>query len=95
MNDQSKYYGAHSRFYIKLFVSRDGDIAYMVHDADWITDHEIFHENRRAPTVGQFDTLEEAQEWCDLVEEGKIRSTPHEANFEGWPALRDRVRYAK
>jgi len=84
-------YGTCHRFYIEPFSDRTNHIVYMVNDANWVTDHEIFHENRCSPTVAQFETIEEAQEWCDLVEEGRIISIPHEANFEGWPALKQRV----
>jgi len=93
MSEQGKSYGRYSRFYIEPFTSRTGIGTYMVLDADWLTDDELFKEGRRSPTVAAFYTREEAEEWCDLVESGKITSIPHEANFEGWPALRDRVRY--
>jgi hypothetical protein len=83
-------YGAYSRFHIEPFVNRYGDTVYMVSDANWVTDAEV-REGRRSPCVGQFSSIAEAHEWCDLVEEGKITSVPHEANFEGWPALKQRV----
>ena len=88
------YYGEFGRFVIAPFTTRDGNVVYMVHDADWILDREV-REGRSAPTVGQFATQEEAREWCDLVEDGKIFSVPHESNFEGWPELKARVQGRK
>jgi len=90
MNEQRKYYGEASRFLIERFVSRDGDDAFMVRDASWVTDSEI-GDGRGSPTVAQFATRQEAEEWCDFVEAGKITSVPHESNFEGWPGLKARV----
>ena len=91
MENKGHSYGRFSRFYIEPFSTRDDSIVYMVLDADWITDYEIIHEGRRSPTVGIFDTEEEAKTWCDCVEAGKISSVPHESNFEGWVALKQRV----
>lgn len=91
MSGKPRSYGEYSRFAIEPSYTRDGDVVFMVRDATWITDHEIFVERRRSPTVAQFETRNEAEKWCDFVEEGKVTSVPHEANFEGWPALKARV----
>ena len=91
MNErEDQYYGDDYRFCIERFTGRDGYDSYMVRDADWVTDDD-FRAGHGSPTVAQFATLEEAKRWCDLVEEGKITSVPHEANFEGWPELKARV----
>jgi hypothetical protein len=91
-NNMEEYcYGTDSRFLIKQFVSRDGDTVYMVHDADWVLDSEV-RKGHTSPVVAQFETPQEAEDWCDFVEEGKIYSVPHEANFEGWPELEERVK---
>src|SRR6187551_2101999 len=92
MNVGSQLYGNHHRFAIRKCVDRERNFYYMVHDASWIADDEI-GKGHSSPTVAQFDTLEQAKEWCDKVEEGKFYSIPHEANFEGWPELKERVSY--
>jgi hypothetical protein len=93
MDEQPQYYGSYHRFYIDPFVSSRGHLMFVVRDANWITDDEIFHEGRSSPTVAIFRTRKEALRWCRDVEEGKTRSEPHEANFEGWPALKERVHW--
>jgi hypothetical protein len=91
MDEQGHSYGRYSRFYIEPYNTRFGRRCYMVLDAEWLTDDELFKEGRRSPVVNNFWTAEEAKAWCDQVEAGQAPSIPHEANFEGWPALRDRV----
>ena len=92
MNERKnwEHYGDYNRFHITKFTGRDGNDSYMVRDASWVTDDDL-RAGHRSPTVAQFATLEEARRWCNLVEEGKITSVPHEANFEGWPELKARV----
>lgn len=85
-----KSYGRYSRFFIEPFVARDGDTHYMVRDANWITDAEV-GMGKRSPTVAMFGYETDAQEWCEQVEAGTFDSVPHEANFEGWPELKERV----
>ena len=91
MREQGNSYGRYSRFYIEPFDSRHCGRCYMVLDAEWLTDDELFKEGRRSPVVNNFWTVEEAKAWCDQVEAGQAPSIPHEANFEGWPALKTRV----
>lgn len=90
-HDESReYYGPFYRFLITRFDGRDGRTCYMVRDAEWVLDSEMPY-GHTSPTVAQFDTKQEAKEWCDKVLEGVLDSIPHESNFVGWPALEKRV----
>lgn len=78
------------RLAVTPFDGRFGRV-WMVADAAWVTDAEV-REGRTAPVVAQFDTFEEAADYCRRVEAGELRTEPHESNFLGWPALRERAR---
>ena len=90
MNKERYCYGEDSRFFIFQFTGRNGRDVYMVRDASWILDSEIY-AGYISPIVAQFDTPEEAEEWCDQVYDGVYFTVPHESQFVGWPELRQRV----
>lgn len=82
------FFASH-RLAVSPFDGRFGRV-WMVADAAWVTDAEV-REGRTAPVVAQFDTFEEAANYCRRVEAGELRTEPHESAFLGWPALRERA----
>lgn len=84
------HHDSNFRFKLVPFITRDGDTVIMVKDGFWVSDADV-REGRTAPTVAQFHTLAQCNDYCDSVIAGEIFSEPHEAWFEGWPGLSERV----